>query len=163
MACILSKETPRQQVDDIQAVADDLLHREAVPPYQTRYRRPYLNDRLNNAHFDAEPLKDATDSCMRGIEWFLQRWYGGVPSTESDPSGFESSSSGIGDLWQYQSNTKRKRKGSFVVKKLFYSSLFGNEGKMYHNELVCGVYGCRYAGYVRRAIMRSPLLKAIIN
>ena len=66
-------------------------------------------------------------------------------------------------LWEYKPTRVRRRRGSYCVDKLFYTSLFGGTGKIYENEDVCAVYGCRSGGYVRRAILRSPTLKAIIN
>ena len=66
-------------------------------------------------------------------------------------------------LWQYKPIRTRRQRGSYCVDKLFYTSLFGGTGRTYENVDVCAVYGCRRGGYVRRAILRSPMLKAIIN
>ena len=66
-------------------------------------------------------------------------------------------------LWEYKPTRIKRRQGSYRVAKLFYTSMFGGTGKMYEDENVCAVYGCRRGGYVRRAIVRSPTLRAIIN
>ena len=66
-------------------------------------------------------------------------------------------------LWEYRPTRTKRRPGSYNVDRLFYTSMFGGTGKIYKNEPVCAVYGCRRGGYVRRAIKRSLLLKAIVN
>jgi len=65
--------------------------------------------------------------------------------------------------WTYRPNRVKHRLHCYTEPKMFYTTLFGREVKYYYDEEICAVYRCRYSGFVRRAIKRSLLLKALIN
>ena len=65
--------------------------------------------------------------------------------------------------WTYRPNRVKHRLHTYTEPKIFYTTLLGQEGKYYYDEKICAVYRCRYSGFVRRAIKRSLLLKALIN